>query len=385
MKDSDQWDRMLSQALASEEGPDERLNQNLIRRIEERKTMKPTYKKRFSVGLIVAICTLVLSVSAYAATQLFSSKEVAEHLGEGTLAKAFASSDAIEINQTEVSGDYKITLHGIVSGSGLRELENPSSEISPEKTYAVVSIANADGTPMPKTSDPEYGEVPFVVSPLIKGQLPWQVNIATMSGGYSETVLDGVMYRMIECDGVEMFADRGVYLAVIGGAGFISSEVIAYDDKTGEVSAKADYPGAAIVFDLPLNRSKADPAKAEAYLQELLKPHSSDKNAEPAETVAADSDPEAEMARQLEEWKKKVPEGTTIPESVKKVTYDDQGRLIYEHDGWNVKLTPDQLFEEGQTGDSAAVQFSASDDQVLALVFTKESNGDITGKVVELK
>jgi len=71
MKDSDQWDRMLSQALASEEGPDERLNQNLIRRIEERKTMKPTYKKRFSVGLIVAICTLVLSVSAYAATQLF--------------------------------------------------------------------------------------------------------------------------------------------------------------------------------------------------------------------------------------------------------------------------------------------------------------------------
>lgn len=73
---------------------------------------------------------------------------------------------------------------------------------------------------MPATSEPEYGQDPFFVSPLIKGLKPWQVNITTMNGGYSEAVIDGIMYRLIECDGVEMFADRGVYLAVSNGSSF---------------------------------------------------------------------------------------------------------------------------------------------------------------------
>ncbi|WP_409345354.1 hypothetical protein [Paenibacillus sp. MBLB4367] len=32
----------------------------------------------------------------------------------------------------------------------------------------------------------------------IKGRKPWQVNIVTMNGGYSEVVLDGIMYRLID-------------------------------------------------------------------------------------------------------------------------------------------------------------------------------------------
>lgn len=374
MSDFDKWDRMLREALASDEEPEEQLNKNVINRYKERNKMRTTYKRRISIGVLVAVFTLLLSVSAFAAVKLFNSQQVAEHLGEGLLAEAFASSDAIEVNESATSGDYKITLHGIVSGAGLKGLEKPPSEISPEKTYAVVSIANADGSPMPKTSDPAYGEVPFFVSPLIKGQKPWQVNIATMNGSYSEIVLDGVMYRIIECDGVEMFADKGVYLAVIGASSFYSNEAIAYDEQTGEVSANSDYPGTSVLFDLPLDKSKADPAKAEAYLRELLK--------EPAKT-AADDEAEAEMARKSEEWKGKIFEGTTIPESVKKVTYDDQGRINYEFDGWNVKQSPDLVFAEGQTGDFP-VQFSERDGKVWALVFTIDDKGDITGKVIEI-
>ena len=378
MNDSEKWERMLRQALASPGEPEEKLNQSIINRIEERNSMNRVYRKRVSAGVMVAILTLVMSVTAIAATQFFSSDQVAVHLGEKMLAKAFESSDAIEVNQSVDSGDYKFTLHGIVSGAGLKELNDTDStnEIHPERTYAVVSIARQDGRPMPKTSDPEYGEESFFVSPLIKGLKPWQVNIASMKGGYSEVVLDGIQYRLIECDGVEMFADRGVYLAISSGSPFYNSEAFAYNESTGEVTAKSDYKGVSLLMDLPLDKAKADPAKAEAYLKELLKEPESGTKADPAEE---------ELVNQIEDLKKRLADGKVIPESVKEVTYDKQGMINYEYDGWSVKLTPEMLFAEGQTGFSDAVQFSEADGHYLGLQFHKDEKGVITGMVIDLK
>lgn len=378
MNDSEKWDRLLRQALAPEAGPEEKLNQSIVKRLKERSGMKRGYRKRISIGITAAVFALVMSITAYAATQLFSSKQVAEHLGEQVLAKAFESSDAVEIDQSIASGDYNFTLHGIVSGAGLKELGGSQEAIHPERTYAVVSIARQDGEPMPHTSDPEYGKEPFFVSPFIKGLKPWQVNIMTMNGGYSEVVVDGIMYRLIECDGVEMFADRGVYLAISSGSAFYNSDAFAYDEGTGEISVKTDYAGTSLLFELPLDKSKADPAKAEGYLQELLQ--------EPDKTAAdaSDDSEEAKLAKKIEEWKKKVPDGVVIPESVKEVTYEEQGMIHYEYDGWNVTLAAELLFEEGQTGVSKAVQFSEDDFGFKALQFTKDENGVITGRILVL-
>lgn len=378
MNDSEKWERMLRQALASPGEPEEKLNQSIINRVEERNSMNRVYRKRLSAGVMVAILTLVMSVTAIAATQFFRSDQVAVQLGEKMLAKAFESSDAIEVNQSVDSGDYKFTLHGIVSGAGLKELNGSDSanEIHPERTYAVVSIARQDGRPMPKTSDPEYGEESFFISPLIKGLKPWQVNIASMKGGYSEVVLDGIQYRLIECDGVEMFADREVYLAISSGSPFYNSEAFAYNESTGEVTAKSNYNGVSLLMDLPLDKAKADPAKAEAYLKELLKEPESGTKADPAEE---------ELANQIEDLKKRLADGKVIPESVKEVTYDKEGRINYEYDGWSVKLSPEMLFAEGQTGFSDAVQFSEADGHYLGLQFHKNEKGVITGRVVNLK
>jgi hypothetical protein len=113
MNDSEKWDRLLKQALASAVEPEEELNQSIINRFKERARMKRGNRKRVSVGLLVVVFTLVLSITAFASTQLFNSKEIAEHLGDRSLAEAFEGSEAIEINQTTSSGDYNITLHGI--------------------------------------------------------------------------------------------------------------------------------------------------------------------------------------------------------------------------------------------------------------------------------
>lgn len=409
MSDSDQWDRLLRQALAPAEEPDEKLNQHIIQQWRERSRMKRVNKKRISAGALAAVIALALSVTAYAAAQLFSSRQVAEHLGEKAIAEAFESKDAIEMNRTVDSGDYRITLHGIVSGVGLRGFEglessessgssegsesSESSEssgssgssvpaIKPDKTYAVVSISRQDGAPMPHTSDPSYGEVPFFVSPLIKGLKPWQVNIASMGGGYSEFVLDGVMYRLIECDGVEMFADRGVYLAISSGSSFYSNDAFAYDESTGEVSPKTGYEGAAVLFVLPLDPGKADRAKADAYLEQLLKEPSADNGAGQAE---ARSEEEARLVKEIEELKSKLSSGTVIPESVKEVSYDNKGNIVYEHDGWRVMLPPGELFAEGQTGYSEAAGFSGDGERMMALQFHKDEQGVITGRILILK
>jgi len=378
-------DKWLKQGLASTVEPAEELNQSIINQFKERNPMNRVTRKRISAGILVAVVMLVMSVSAYAATQLFSSKQVAEHLGEQILALAFESSDAIEINQTVASGDYNFTLHGIVSGAGLKGLNSAEEQINPARSYAVVSIAKEDGSPMPSTSDPEYGKEPFFVSPLVKGLKPWQVNILTMHGGYSETVVDGIMYRLIECDDVEMFADRGVYLAIIGGETFYNKDAFTYNEATGKVTPNQAYTGTSLLFDLPLDKAKADPAKAAAYLQDLLKePTSVKESVSNGSNDASDDTPEKKFAKEIEGLKAKIPNGTVIPESVQTLTPDDKGYIHYSFDDWSNKILVSELFREGQTGFSEMNQISGDGTIYKALQFSRDENGVITGRIVVL-
>ncbi|MFD0872167.1 hypothetical protein [Paenibacillus residui] len=341
--------------------------------------MKHKYRKRLSAGLLAAVLLLALSVSAYAAAQLFSAKQIVDHLGDKLLADAFESKDAIQINQSKTSGDYRFTLHGLVSGAGLSEFPHSAEEIYPDRTYVVVSIARQDGKPMPDTRDPEYGKEPFFISPLIKGLEPWRINIASMSGAYSETVIDGVMYRLLECDQVEIFADRGLYLAISSGKTFYSTEAFRYDEITGEIQPKEDYPGAAVLFDLPLDAAKADPVKAEAYVEAVLS--SSRSNERHTE----------EWGNWMKDFKAKLRNGErigeTIPESVKEVSYDDAGNIIYTFDdGRSTTESPEQLFEEGQIGfsDRRLSISGGADDTYEAVLFHRDENGVITGRIVVL-
>lgn len=344
--------------------------------------MKIRYRKRLSVGLLAVVFLLALSVSAYAAVQHFSAKQVAEHLSDQLLANAFESEDAVQIDQSQASGDYHFTLHGLVSGAGLSEFEFSSEEIYPDRTYAVVSITRQDGKPMPSTSDPEYGQDPFFISPLIKGQAPWQVNILSMNGGYSETVIDGVMYRLIACDDVEIFSDRGVYLAISSGSSFYSNDAFAYDEKTGEIQAREDYPGASLLFDLPLDVTKADHEQAEAYLKSLSSPAIAEGDLTEAE--------EDEWVNWMEDIGAKIRNGETIGEtiadSVKEVTYDESGKNItYTYSDRSATMPFDDMFEDGQIGfTDQGISFSGDGNTYDALIFHRDEQGVVTGRIVIL-
>lgn len=374
MKNPEQLDRLLKQALSPAVEPGEELNRKIIDRLKEKDRMKPVFKKRMAAPLIAAAIILAMSVTAFAAWQLLSPGQVAGHLGNQTLAQAFKGENAIEINKSAVSGEYSFTLLGIVSGKNLSDFGGSAQDIHPDRTYAVVSIARQDGGKMPDTRDEEYGKVPFFVSPLIKGEKPWQVNIASMNGGYGEFVIDGVMYRLIECDGIEMFADRGLYLCINTGR-FYDTDAFNYDEKTGEISLNTDYKGVSALFDLPLDKTKADPARAEKYLQELLgKPE--------GDLPSGETEAQLEIGEQPME--EELANGVVIPESVKEVTYDEKGMACYEYEGSKISFNVDAFFEKGQTGLSKVAGITEQDGKRTALQFSRDADGVITGRVVKL-
>lgn len=375
MKDPEKLEQLLKLALSPTCEPKEELNQKIISQLEKG-TMKTVYKKKISsIVIIAAVLTLAMSITVFAALRLLNSKNVAEHLEDTGLAEAFEGKDAIEVNKSIESGGYIFTFHGIVSGEGLSKFRHSAEDINPDRTYAVISIAKADGSSMPDTTDEEYEETPFFISPLIKGQKPWQVNIASMNGAYGEFVEDGIMYRLIQCDGVEMFADRGLYLAASTGS-FYDINAFSYDEKTGEVTPNPQYEGANALFDLPINPSKADREKAELYLKNLFR--------EDAEGSESDTTWEINIDKELQK-------GVVIPESIKEVTYDENGLACYEYEDGDtggkisVAVAVDELFEENQTGVSSMAAVSEEDGKITAVQFSRDDKGVITGRVLVLE
>lgn len=367
MKKPEELDQLLKQALSPTVEPKEALNNRIINQLRERDNMRPVLKRKLSVVLMTAVITLLMSVTAFAAWRLLSPKQVAEHFGDERLASAFEDKNAILLNKSVVSGGYNFTLLGIVSGEGLSDF--PAQDVNPDRTYAVVSIARADGTKMPEVKDEEYDKVPFFISPLVKGQKPWQVNIASMKGAYASSVIDGIMYRLIECDGVEMFADRGLYLC-ISTSNFYDINAFSYDENTGEITPKAGYQGANALFDLPVNPAKADHEKAEKYLEELLNP--SPENSEGNERTA-------------EDLEKEFADGAVIPESVKEVTYDENGMAWYEYDSLKISENIDFLFEGKPMVTSKILAVQEADGVRTAVRFSRDAKGVVTAMMVKAK
>lgn len=375
MKDFEHMDQLLKQALSPTVEPSNSLNNTILNQMKERENMKKFKSRKALVFLLAATLTLGMAVTAFAAIKFLSPKEIAENIGDQTLAKAFDSKDAIEINESVVSGGYNISLHGLVSGKDLSDFNSSNSDINPERTYAVVSIEKEDGSPMPSTQDADYGQISFFISPLIKGQKPWLYNIASLGGGYSEIVKDGIMYRLIECYNVEIFADRGLYLCVSTSA-FYDTNAFNYNEQTGEITPKTDYSGANALFDLPLDVSKANYEEGQKYLDSL---YSDDKSEDEAgEKVNSDlvAAPDVETLMEKAEL---------IEDSVKEVTYEEGDIVAYEYEGSKLSLAVDVLFKEDQVGlsDFSSIEGEGADTRIIR--FQKDAKGVITGMVYQVK
>lgn len=268
-KNKKNLDELMRAALAVQAEPVDEMNRNIIRQWREQTNMKKSSKRKMTMA-VTAACLLLMTVSAAAAARYLSLQQIAEESGQEIIISAFRGKDALELNESKEAGDYVITLLGVASGEAL--IQSPISEAIPELggTYAALAIERKDGQPMPSTSDEAYGQLQFFASPLIQGLSPWEYNIASMNGGYQDTVVEGILYRLIECDDIAMFADRKLYLCVTD-TFFYDNTAYQYDANTGEIQREESYEGINVLFDLPLDAARADQAGAEAYLKALQK------------------------------------------------------------------------------------------------------------------
>lgn len=241
---------------------------------EETIMVKRNYNVK-RIVLIAAAAICLIGTTVFASYKLLGPKDVADALGDSKLAQYFEKEGSV--SQTVTDGGYKATVLGVASGANLSKFESSSWKLFPERTYAVVAIEKADATAMTFDDD-------ILVTPLIEGLSPWQYNIFTMNGGYTADIIDGVLYRIIEFDDIEYFADRNVYMAVISG-GSLNNSVYSFDETTGAIAPKDDYSGTNILIKLELDKSKADPEKAAEYLKKSAEAQNTqDSDAQPAET-----------------------------------------------------------------------------------------------------
>ena len=179
--------------------------------LEDIMSEKRSYRQRSKVVAAV-VCTVILlgSGSVYAANHYLNPSQIVDEISaDSALSKAFADKDAITINETQTSNGYNITLLGLVSGEklGLYVPDETKKEVSDKHSYAALAISKSDGSKMSNSN--------FCVSPLINGEAFTDVNAATLNVGLSWFEKDGVIYELIECDNLEIFADRGVYLSLV--------------------------------------------------------------------------------------------------------------------------------------------------------------------------
>lgn len=388
MKEDKQIDMLLKQVLSVTKEPDDLLNQTIISKAKERNAMSK--KRRMPMVAAAALIILALSGTALAASRFLGTEKVAEKFEDYKLADAFKGKDAVSINKTVQSGQYDITLLGIVSGTEISDyIATGDEEILSDRTYAVVAIANTDGTPMPSTSDENYGQEPFFVSPLIKGLKPWQYNIATMNGVYQDFVEDGILYRLMECNNVEMFADRGIYLCV-SDTTFYSVDAYDYDELTGEIAPNSEYAGINVLFDLPIDISKANREKADAYINEM-EAGQNEKDLKDEDEINERVDTPA-LKNAEGDVEERVAAGTLLKDSVMELTADVDGAATYTYEakdgsGVNLYVILEDIFAGIEEGFSPqTVEINGDEESVQYIVaYRKDADGKMYGMMYQFQ
>ena len=236
------------------------LLQQRARELEKERT-EMTFNKTKRIAVLIAACIALLAVSVSAAYMWLTPAQVAEEHDQPLLAEAFQGPDAIEINETVESGDFSITLLGLVTG---RNLDVLNQDLEKDHTYSVLALRRLDGTPLENETFDFSG---YTMTPLVAGCSPAAVNNWTLSAFAQGFAKDGVYYYLLDTQSIEMFADRTVYMAFY--EGFAPSNDIFTVAEDGTIAFAEDFAGVQALFTLPLDPAKADRAAADAFVESI--------------------------------------------------------------------------------------------------------------------
>lgn len=369
--------------IASVKLPSSALNESQRQRILENamaqidaetgSTVRPA--KRWSmvwrVAAVAAVLCCLGTIGAAAASRFLKPSEIAGQMQQDELAALFAGTESAEIQQTQQTGDYTVTLLGLTTGENATGFWSSAwTDGTPEhdRHYAVLAVTHTDGTPMAELSE-EDSDVTLtnsLVSPVFASpDCPlMDYNVFTMQGARHDLVQDGVRYILVETDTLEPFADHDPQLAVIlDNTGGISALLNGFvqDPESGAITLSDDGEGTRILFDLPIDESKADPARAEELRRQWFTG-----NSQPTENAAEDA---------LQELAALTPEqvreqGTLLSRETVSVTDGPYGRGWYDGNGAFVALqhddgNPVEEYVASCTGDGQVVLLTHQADDTM--------------------
>lgn len=236
--------------------------------------------KRGLVIAVAAVLMAVLSIGAVAGAFLLSPTEAAKLLDEDRAALAFSGNTANTDEQVGQLGGYTVRLCGL--GTGEAVLDQFDCTMESGHTYVMLSYQRTDGAPI--DLDKEYGQWKKIV--FVSG-LPIEVQETIFYSRGKATVEDGVLYDLLDCGNLGLFADHTAYLAIYEGditdlyeqkygeradyegRAFAFPEQAIQMDEDGYFAFLPDYPKPHLLFTLPLDEAGADPERAQEYLETI--------------------------------------------------------------------------------------------------------------------
>ena len=99
----------------------------------------------------------------------------------------------------------------------------------------------------------------FCISPLIGGVSFEEANNETLKTEMTWFEQDGVMYELVECDDLGVFADQGVWISAVDSFGDERNAFVLNPD--GSYTKNAEYQGVSALFVIPFDSSGADNLK----------------------------------------------------------------------------------------------------------------------------
>lgn len=363
---------LMKKSLSVKENPPKKLNDRILRQAKERNMRRNNIYRKVMTAVAVAAVSLGVSTTALAAYHVLNASSAAQELGREDLAEPFTNDNIVTGEEKQQGSGYEVKLLGILAGEKVEKDLAEGMNLTEGRTYAAVAISRTDGSMIQKDEN-----LSFFVSPLIQGLDPAFYNLAGMNGSYSSKVMDGVLYYLVDCDDIACFADKEIYLAVLDKV-FYDNQAYNFDKDSGKITRREDYQGMNLLFELALDPAMADAQKAADYLQQLESQWS-----EPA--------PENEFEEpNIEDI---VGKAHLIEDSVKEVTWDDEGGIYYEYtfgfvDGMEDMTnysSPGSPFEENETGYKAVTWMEDNEGQMTYVVLHKDDNGKITGMIFEDK
>lgn len=381
-------DTILKHVLTPKEEAGDILNRRILEQIREDGKMKQKRFKKVSAAVAAAALAASVSITAVAAWQYYSAADVADRIGDERLSDFFLEQRPVSdsngsgtedgggvavAGESQSYGGYLVTVLGMLSGEGLSQFQHMADgEVKNDRTYCVVAIQREDG--MAVNAENEE----FFVSPLIGGLSPWFYNIASMHGNYSEFVENGVLYRLLECENIEYFADHELYLCV-SDTSFIDNGLYFYDEADGSITRNTEYQGLNALFDLELDPSLADPVKAQALIDEI------EHSMEPQTDAGEPEIPEA--AAYAMEWAAALtPENmeqycVRLEDSVQTIAVNGEGYFVWEERGGGSGKAKASFLQENIEQGMWIDSYSSSEDGMEDLVittFTPNEDGTLT-------